>query len=219
MMRQLGVSFACSMALSLAMGCSSSSSPSPTSGACAQLQACCSTGTLVGNELAGCSSVAQTSDGTACATALGGYVSSGRCSGVRDGGTGDGGGPTSTCSTTAGSVTFQVTGSCGAPGQITVSTMPGLCVLEVVGGPAVGLPNTGSFSAAAAGTGYQIGSGNWSLPEQSATPQADPSTIVCSITGASSPGALTADCTMSSCTPAGSGFQCTPSTCVADLSF
>ncbi len=52
----------------------------PAATACQDLESCCSTGTFPGNGRAGCDALIQARDDTACAQALGSYVSAGACS-------------------------------------------------------------------------------------------------------------------------------------------
>jgi hypothetical protein len=124
-----------------------------------------------------------------------------------------------TCPTTTESVTFAAAGSCGSPGQIMIATMPGLCELEVLNGPAVGLPEHGNFSGAAGATHYAIGEGNWTLDGKSSDPAADPSSIHCTATPAMAPNTVTVSCNVYACVPSGddTGFMCTESTCIMHL--
>lgn len=124
-----------------------------------------------------------------------------------------------TCPTIAQSTTFEAAGSCGNPGQITVSVKAGLCEVDLSNGPAVGLPPQGNFDGVAEETKYLIGNGNWSLDGQSSDPSADPSTKNCDVSVADVPGALTVSCNLNLCVPSGddNGFQCTQSSCVMHL--
>jgi hypothetical protein len=63
------------------LACGGSSSSLPGATACAELQDCCSAGVFSGNGRAGCDALTQADDDTACAQALGSYVSAGVCSG------------------------------------------------------------------------------------------------------------------------------------------
>ena len=79
-----------------------------------------------------------------------------------------------TCPTVAQTAHFTVSGPCGGTGNITITTDPGLCDLNVEGAAAVGLPTTGSFTGTASLTGYKIASGNFTLHRGSSDPYADP---------------------------------------------
>ena len=132
-----------------------------------------------------------------------------------------------TCPTPAQTVTFDVTGSCPGAGTtgtvrtgvITLSTVPGLCDLDVANGAAVGLPSHGTFQGTAADTGYDLERGNWQLNSQSPDPKSDPSTDTCDATPGATSGTLLVTCSINACGSSGPdlGSQCVESTCVAHL--
>src|ERR1700722_15761634 len=89
------------------------------------------------------------------------------------------------CPTTRHPVSFFADGSCqNTPAVVTLTTMPGLCAIEVQNGVSVGLPSSGNFSGDASKTNYQLAEGNWTLSSESTAPQADPSPAQCSGTAA-----------------------------------
>jgi hypothetical protein len=61
------------------LACSGSNAGYPGATACVDLQGCCSAGSFPGNGRAGCQALVQADDDTACAQALGSYVSAGAC--------------------------------------------------------------------------------------------------------------------------------------------
>jgi hypothetical protein len=59
-------------------------------------------------------------------------------------------------------LTYQVTGTCGSPGVITVTSPADECAIAVRGAGAVGLPSAGRFSASADGT-VSLAKSSWTL--------------------------------------------------------
>jgi len=65
----------------LLLACGGHTAPGSGDNACADLQACCNTGTFPANGQAACNALTQADDSTACAQGLGGYVGAGICAG------------------------------------------------------------------------------------------------------------------------------------------
>ena len=128
--------------------------------------------------------------------------------------------PLQTCPTSAQSVTFAASGSCGPGGDVVISTNPGYCNIKVSGvdgGGGVGIPISGYFTGSAGSTNYQLAGGNWSLHSGSSDPTANPSSVTCDATAAGT-GVIELDCAINDCIPTDEyGFSCQQSTCVMHL--